>query len=168
MGKRTSAPRHHGSTAKGKLTARKGVKTKKARTQKPAATIKDKQQTTFHNNVLDDSSAVSNGTNSTRNSNDNDNDNDNQPCRMLDSTFKSADGLNASESSTSGKEIVARIKQRHELCKQKERSIELSKTNDNNESSKDHKSSASDDVSLLSYQQEKQDKNKKKTFVTYA
>ena len=114
MGKRTASRRQHGNN-KGKLTPRKGVKTKKARTQKPN-NLKDKPTTKFSYEVLEDSSVESNSTNHTRDSNDN----DKNLCRMLDSTFKSADDFYNSDSSTSGNVIIERIKKRHEFCKQKE------------------------------------------------
>ena len=82
MGKRTASRRQHG-TNKGKLTPRKGVKIKKARTHKPT-NLKDKQTTKFSYEVLEDSSVESNSTNHTRDSDDN----DKNLCRMLDSTFK--------------------------------------------------------------------------------
>ena len=61
MGKRTASRRHHG-TNKGKLTPRKGVKTKKAGTHKPT-NLKEKQTTKFSYDVLEDSSVESNCTN---------------------------------------------------------------------------------------------------------
>ena len=165
MGKRTASRRQHG-TNKGKLTPRKGVKTKKARTQKPN-NLKDKQTTKFSYEVLEDSSVESNSTNHTRDSNDN----DKNLCRMLDSTFKSADDFYNSDSSTSGNAIIERIKKRHEFRKQKEANDLKTNDDDSNEEeeekSEDDESVASEDLSATSYQA-KPNKNKKNRKVTYA